>query len=58
MNGVCKTNIDCSFVIEMVDNYCILGKIQLWPTTHQGCQLSRIERESHTWISHALTPSL
>ena len=27
MNGVYKTNIDCSFIREMVENYCSLGKI-------------------------------
>ena len=32
MNGVYKTNIDCSFIRGMVENYCILGKIQPLPT--------------------------
>ena len=36
MNGVHKTNIDCSFTREMVKNYCTLGKIQPWPTIHLG----------------------
>ena len=36
MNGVYKTNIDCSFIRGMVENYCILGKIQPWPTINLG----------------------
>ena len=32
INGVYKTNIDCSFIRGMVENYCTLGKIQPWPT--------------------------
>ena len=36
MNCVYKTNIDCSFIREMVENYCTLGKIQPWPTIHLG----------------------
>ena len=36
MNGVYKTNIDCSFIRGMVENYCTLGKIQPWPTVHLG----------------------
>ena len=28
MNGVYKTNIDCSFIRGMVENYCTLGKTQ------------------------------
>ena len=32
MNGVYKTNIDCSFIQGMLENHCTLGKIQLWPT--------------------------
>ena len=35
-NGVYKTNIDCSFICGMVENYCTLGKIQAWPTNHLG----------------------
>ena len=31
MNGVYKTNIDCSFIRGMVGNSCTLGKIQHWP---------------------------
>ena len=34
MNGVYKTNIDCSFIRGMVENYCTLGKIQPRPTIH------------------------
>ena len=34
MNGVHKTNIDCSFIWGMVENYCTLGKTQPWPTIH------------------------
>ena len=29
MNGVYKTNIDCSFIRGMVENYCTLGEIQV-----------------------------
>ena len=36
MNGVYKTNIDCSFIRGMVENYCTLGKIQPLPTIHFG----------------------
>ena len=36
MNVVYKTNIDCSFIRGMVENYCTLGKIQPWPTIHLG----------------------
>ena len=36
INGVYKTNIDCSFIRGMVENYCTLGKIQPWPTIHLG----------------------
>ena len=36
MNGVYKTNIDCSFIQGMVENYCALGKTQPWPTIHLG----------------------
>ena len=36
MNGVYKTNIDCSFIRGMVENYCTLGKTQPWPTIHLG----------------------
>ena len=36
MNGVYRTNIDCSFIREMVENYCTLGKIQPWSTIDQG----------------------
>ena len=36
MNGVYKTNIDCTFIRGMVENYCTLGKIQPWPTIHLG----------------------
>ena len=32
--GVYKTNIDYSFIWEVVENYCTLGKIQPWPTIH------------------------
>ena len=35
-NGVYKTNIGCSFIRGMVENYCTLGKIQPWPTIHLG----------------------
>ena len=35
-NGVNKTNIDCSFIQEMVENYCTHCKIQPWSTIHQG----------------------
>ena len=38
MNGVHETNIDCSFILCMEENYCILSKIQLWPTIHLGPQ--------------------
>ena len=31
MNGVYKTNIDCSFIREKVENYCTLGETQPWP---------------------------
>ena len=31
MNGVYKTNIDCSFIQGMVENYCTLSKTQPWP---------------------------
>ena len=34
MNGVYKTNIDCSYIRGMVENYCTLSKIQPWPTIH------------------------
>ena len=34
VNGVCKTNVDCSFIQGMVENYWTLGKIQPWPTIH------------------------
>ena len=34
MNGVYKTNIGCSFIREMAENYCTLGKIPPWPTIH------------------------
>ena len=40
MNGVYKTNIDCSFIRGMVENYCTLGKTQHWPTIHLGLQAS------------------
>ena len=33
---VYKTNIDCSFIRGMVENYCTLGKTQSWPTIHLG----------------------
>ena len=36
MNGVYKTNIDCSSIRGMVENYCTLGKIQPLPTIHLG----------------------
>ena len=36
VNGVYKTNTDCSFIRGMVKNYCTLGKIQPWPTIHLG----------------------
>ena len=36
MNGVYKTNIDCSFIRGMVENYCTLSKIQPWPTIQLG----------------------
>ena len=36
MNRVYKTNIDCSVIRGMVENYCTLGKIQPWPTIHLG----------------------
>ena len=36
MNGVYKTNIDCSFIWGMVENYCTLGKIPPLPTIHLG----------------------
>ena len=36
MNVVYKTNIDCIFILGMVENYCTLGKIQPWPTIHFG----------------------
>ena len=36
MNGVYKTNIDCSFIRGMVENYCTLCKIQPLPTIHLG----------------------
>ena len=28
INGLYKTNIDCSFIREMLENYCTLGEIQ------------------------------
>ena len=31
MNGVYKTNIDCSLIWGMVENYCTLSKIQPLP---------------------------
>ena len=40
MNGVYKTNIDCSFIRGMVENYCTLGKTQPWPTIHLGLRAS------------------
>ena len=36
MNGVYKTNIDCSFIRRMVENNCTLGKIKPQPTIHLG----------------------
>ena len=36
MNGVYKTNLDCSLIRGMVENYCTLGQIQPWPTIHLG----------------------
>ena len=36
MNGVYKTNVDCSVIQGMVENYCTLSKIQTWPTIHLG----------------------
>ena len=33
---VYKTNIDCSFIQGMVENYCTLSEIQPWPTIHLG----------------------
>ena len=36
MNGVYKTNIDCSLIRGMVENYCTLGKPQPWPTIDLG----------------------
>ena len=36
MNGVYKTNIDCSFIQGMVENYCTFRKIQPWPTIQRG----------------------
>ena len=38
MNGMYKTNIDCSFIWGMVENYCPLGdgEIQPLPTIHRG----------------------
>ena len=33
INVVYKTNIDCSFIRGMVENYCALGNIQPWPTS-------------------------
>ena len=36
MNGVYKTNIDCSLIRRMVGNFCALGKIQSWPTIYLG----------------------
>ena len=35
-NGVYRTNIDCSFIRGMVENYCTLGKIQPLPTIYLG----------------------
>ena len=31
-NRAYKTNINCSFIQGMVENYCHLSKIQPWPT--------------------------
>ena len=39
MNGVYKTNIGCSLVHEMVENYCPMGRIQPCPTIHRGPSL-------------------
>ena len=36
MTGMYETNIDCSFIQGMVENYCTLDKIQPWPTIHLG----------------------
>ena len=36
MNRVYKTNIGRSFIREMVEIYCTLGKIQPGPTIHLG----------------------
>ena len=36
MIGVYKTNIDCYFIREIVENYCTLGKIQPCPTIHSA----------------------
>ena len=36
MNGVYKTNIDCSFIRGMVENHYVLGKIQHLPTIYLG----------------------
>ena len=36
INGLYKTNIDCSFIRGMVENYCTLGKTQPWPIIHLG----------------------
>ena len=34
--GVYKTNIDCTFIRGMVENYCTLGKVQPLPIIHLG----------------------
>ena len=48
MNGGYKTNIDCSFIRGMVENYCTLGKIQSWPTIHLGLNFHHSPHEQ--WI--------
>ena len=41
MNGVYKTNIDCSFILGKVENCCTLGKIQPWSTKLRALVKSR-----------------
>ena len=67
MNGVYKTDIDCSFIRGMVENYCTLGKIQHLPTIHRGTCRQRlnftsgtitIHRSSHEQSNKCKVPSL
>ena len=57
MNGLYKTNIDCSFIWGIVENYCTQGKIQPWPTIHWDLySRSRLNFTSGTIIFHHSPP--